>query len=379
MIMFKNMVNVINFDNNATTRLCKEALAKMVEVYGNSYNPSSGHALGREGSMIVEDARMNISEALSAQNYEVFFTAGGTEANNMALFGDDYEEILFAKFEHSSIYNTRPKNAKITEIGVTKDGIIDEEDLKSKIEALKGKNFLVSLMYSNSETGAIQPLKEIAKLVHQNGGLIHSDLVQACGKIKVDLEDLNVDFASISSHKINGPQGVGALFVRRGLNIQPIIFGGGQERGKRSGTLNVAGIAGFGYCMTKLPEKLEKMDKIVKIRDFIEKEIKKIAGDNVKIFGENVDRVRNTSFFALKKADSQTQMIHFDLNKIAISGGSACSSGSTRPSRVVEAMGVDDEFQSAIRVSLCAENTMEEAKEFIEVLKKYYEKISKCY
>lgn len=372
-------MEIINFDNNATTKLCKEALAKMVEVYGHSYNPSSGHALGRAGSMIVEDARLNLSEALVAQNYEVFFTGGGTEANNMAIFGEDYEEILFAKFEHSSIYNTRPKNAKITEIGVTKDGVIDVEELKSKIEGLSGKNFLVSLMYSNSEAGVIQPLKEVTQLVHQKGGLVHSDLVQACGKITVDLEDLNVDFASISSHKINGPQGVGALFVRRGLDIQPIIFGGGQERGKRSGTLNVAGVAGFGYCMTKLPAKLKKMDEIVKIRDFIEKEVKKIASEDVKIFGENVDRVQNTSFFALKGANSQTQMINFDLNKIMISAGSACSSGSTRPSRVIEAMNVPAEFTSAIRVSLCAENTMAEAKKFVEVFRKYYEKVSKEY
>ncbi len=369
------MVNVINFDNNATTKLCKEALKYMLEVYEYSYNPSASHSLGREAAMIVENARLNASEALNGANYDVFFTGGGTEANNMALFGDDYEEILFTKFEHSSIYNTRPKGARITEIGVCEDGVIDIEELKRKIEDLKGKNFLVSVMYANSETGVIQPLKEIAQLVHQKGGLVHSDLVQACGKIEVDLEDLNVDFASVSSHKINGPQGVGALFVRRGLDIKPIIFGGGQERGKRSGSLNVAGVAGFGFCMTKLPEKLKKLEKVAKIRDFIEDEVKKMAGGNVRIFGENANRTKNTSFFALKGADSQTQMIHFDLNGIAVSGGSACSSGSTKPSRVIEAMGVDKEFTSAIRVSLCAENTMEEAKKFLEVLRNYYNKI----
>ncbi len=369
------MVNVINFDNNATTKLCKDALARMVEVYEHSYNPSAGHALGREASMIVEDARLNVSEALNAGNYEIFFTGGGTEANNMALFSDDYEEILFTKFEHSSIYNTRPKGAKITEIGVTKDGVADIGDLKNKIEGLQGKNFLVSVMYANSETGVIQPVKEIAQLVHQKGGLMHSDLVQSCGKIEVDLEDLNVDFASISSHKINGPQGVGALFVRRGLDIRPIIFGGGQERGKRSGSLNVAGIAGFGFCVTKLAEKLKKMDEVAKIRDFIESEVKKMAGDNVKIFGENADRTKNTCFFALKGANSQTQMIHFDLNGFAVSAGSACSSGSAKPSRVIEAMKVETEFTNGIRVSLCADNTMDEAKKFLEVLGNYYGKV----
>lgn len=333
-------MSLINFDNNATTKLCPQALKLMNKAYEKSFNPSANHSLGREAAMIVEDARMNISEALNANNYEIFFTGSGTEANNMALFSDKFEEL---------------------------------------IADLDTNNFLVSVILVNSESGIIQPIKEIAKLVHQKGGLIHSDMVQACGKIKIDLEDLNVDFATISAHKINGPQGVGCLLARRGFDIKPIIFGGGQESGKRSGTLNVAGIAGFGHCITKLDEKITKMTEIAKIRDYIEDEVEKIAGDNVKFFGKEVDRVKNTSFFAIRKGDSQTQLIHFDLNKIMVSGGSACSSGSTKTPKILEAMNVDNDFKGALRVSLSYDNNIEEAKKFIEVFGKYYEKVSKSY
>ncbi|HLD76689.1 MAG TPA: cysteine desulfurase family protein [Rickettsiales bacterium] len=371
-------MELINFDNNATTKIAPTVLIKMNEIYGFSYNPSSTHSLGRRAAMLVEGARLDLSDALNATNYDIFFTSGGTEANNMALFGDNYDVILYSKIEHSSVYNTRPRNAVIIEFGVDKNGVVDLTDLERKLdENCKGKNFLVSIMLANSETGAIQPVKEATKLIHQKGGLIHSDMVQAFGKIKIDLEDLNVDFATISSHKINGPQGAGAIFVRHGIDIQPIIFGGGQERGKRNGTLNVAAIVGFGEAAKMVEEKIMKMEEVCKIRDFIESEVAKIAGDNVIFFSQNVKRTPNTSFMALKNADSQTQMIHFDLNKIMVSAGSACSSGSVKPSRVLESMSVAKEFLSAIRVSLCPENTRDEAKKFVTIFEEFYNKIRK--
>ncbi len=368
-------MEIINFDNNSTTKVSEEVLARMLEVYKFSYNPSSTHTLGRRAAMMVEGARQDLSDVLNAQNYEIFFTSGGTEANNMALFGDNYDAILYTKIEHSSVYNTRPKGCKIIEFGVNKDGVVDLADLEKKLEECKGKNFLVSIMHANSETGAIQPIKEAAKLVHQKGGLIHSDMVQAFGKIAVDLEDLNVDFATVSSHKINGPQGAGAIFVRRGLDIQPIIFGGGQERGKRNGTVNVAGVVGFGEATCHVNEKIVKMEEVRKLRDFIEAEVKKIAGDNIMFFSQTVDRSPNTSFMALKNANSQTKMIHFDLNKIMVSAGSACSSGSVKPSRVLESMNVAPEFLNGLRISLCPDNTRAEAERFIAAFKELYEKV----
>lgn len=370
-------MEIINFDNNATTKISPEILEKMNEVYKFSYNASSSHFLGRKASMLVENARQNLKDVLNGENYDIYFTSGGTEGNNMILQGDDYDAILFAKIEHSAVYNMRPKNAEIIELKVDENGVLKLDDLKNKVEKLKGKNFLVALMLANSESGAIQPLKEATQIIHQNGGLIHSDLVQACGKIKVDLEDLNIDFACISAHKINGPQGVGAVFVRRGLEIKPLIFGGGQENGKRSGTLNAAGIVGLGEAILKIDEKLDKNSEIAKIRDFIEEEIQKIAGEDLIIFSKNVARTPNTSFFSIRGANGQTQMIHFDLNKIMVSAGSACSSGSIKPSRVLEAMNVAKDFLNPVRISLCQENNIDEAKKFIEVFKEFYERIKK--
>ncbi len=363
------MEKIINFDNNATTKISTQVLEKMNKAYRYGYNMSSGHFLGRKANMMVENARQNLKDVLNAENYDVYFTSGGTEGNNMVFFGDDYDAILFSKIEHSSVYNTRPKGTEIKELEVDENGVVKLEDLQKKVEKLKGKNFLVSLMYANSESGAIQPLKEAAKIVHQNGGVIHSDMVQACGKIKVDLEDLNIDFACISAHKINGPQGVGAVFARRGFDIRPLIYGGGQEGGKRSGTVNTAGVVGFGEAILHINEKIAKLEEVRKIRDYIENEAQNFAGDDLVIFSKNVARTPNTSFMALRGANGQTQLIHYDLKGIMVSAGSACSSGSVKPSRVLEGMKVEKDFFSPVRISLCEDNNIEEAKTFIEAFK----------
>lgn len=370
-------MKIINFDHNASTQVSTQVLAKINEFYSFGANSSSTHTLGRRAAMMIEGVREDLRDELNAQNYEIYFTSGGTEANNMALFSDDFDKIFFAKFEHSSVYNVRPRGVDIIDIHVNEDGLIDLKDLEEKLNQHPCKNFLVSIMHANNETGAIQPIKEAAQLVHQKGGLIHTDLVQSFGKIKVDLEDLNVDFASVSSHKINGPQGVGALLARRGLDIRPLIYGGGHENGKRGGTLNNAGIAGFGEALKAFKDKFSKADKLRELRDFIEAEVKKIAGDDVVIYSQNIARVPNTSYLALRGADSQTQLIHFDLKGIMISAGSACSSGTTKASRVLQAMNAKSEFSNAIRISLGFENTKEEAQEFLAALKEYYGKIKK--
>lgn len=373
---FQSMIfvkmKIINFDNNATTTVSKDVLEKITEVYNCCGNSSSNHKLGRKSAMIIEDARQELSDSLNASNYEIYFTSGGTEANNMAFFSDKYDAILFSKIEHSSVYNTRPENSSIIEFDIDHNCQANIEDIKRKVTEFKGKNFLLSLMYANSETGAIQNIKEVAKIVHSCGGLIHSDLVQAFGKIDIDLEDLNLDFASVSAHKINGPQGVGALIVRRGIDIKPLIYGGGHERGKRSGTLNTPGIAGFGEACKKVKEKLQQNENVRTIRDYLENEIKNIAKNDIMIFAGNAPRVANTCYMSLKNSDSQTALIFFDLKNIMISAGSACSSGSTKPSRVLEAMKIPKEFLGSMRISLCSDNTIEEAKEFIETFKEFY-------
>jgi cysteine desulfurase len=368
-------MQMIYLDYNSTTKLASEALAKMNEVYQLPLNNSSSHQLGRKATKLVEDARQELKNLINAQNYEVIFTGSSTEATNMLMFGTDVKKIVFCEFEHSAVYNCRPENKEIIEVKALKNGLIDIEDFKNKIANLNG-NFLASVMLANNETGAIQPIEEIAKLVHQKGGLLHCDIVQAVGKIAVDLEKLNVDFASISAHKINGPQGVGALFIRKGLDVKPLIHGGKQEKSKRAGTTNIAGISGFGEACKLAAKKINLYENVKNLRDFLESEIKKITNEDTMIFSQEITRLPNTSYIATKNADSQTQLINFDLNGICVSAGAACSSGALTASRILKAMDIEPAFStSAIRVSLGTETTKDEIEKFIKVWSDFYKKI----
>lgn len=369
------MTNLIYFDHNATTKLDPQILAKMNEVYSQPINSAAAHQLGRKGNGLVEEARESLKNLLSAKNFEVVFTSSATEASNMLISGVEAEVILVSKIEHAAVFSCRPENKKFLEIEVLENGVISLDDLRDKLEKITTQNFLVSVMLANNETGAIQPIEDIAKLVHQKGGLIHSDVVQAVGKITVDLEKLNVDFASVSAHKIHGPQGVGALLIRKGLFVKPLIFGGKQEKSKRAGTTNVAGIVGFGEASKLAKEKVSSYQKVQELRDFIESEIKKIGGSEVQVFADSVKRLPNTIYVAIRNCDSQTQLINLDLNGICVSAGPACSSGTLAESRVLKAMNVDPSFSSsAIRVSLAPDNTEEEAKRFLKVWGEFYQK-----
>ncbi|MBM3580026.1 MAG: cysteine desulfurase [Alphaproteobacteria bacterium] len=360
---------MIFLDYNATTKLAPEVLAKMVEAYQLPLNNSSTHQLGRQARKLVEEAREELQQLLNAQSYEVIFTGSSTEATNTAMFGTDVKKIFFSAIEHSSVYECRPQGKEIVEVKALSNGLIDLADLEKKLPS-DGK-FLVCLMLANNETGAIQPVEEVARLVHQKGGLFHCDLVQAVGKIPVDLEKINADFASVSAHKLNGPQGVGALLVRKGLDIKPLIYGGKQEKSKRAGTTNIAGIAGFGMAC-KLATK--SYESVKKLRDELESEIKKIGGDDVMIFATDVARLPNTSYIATRNRDAQTQIINFDLNNICVSAGPACSSGTSTESRILKAMGIAPEFsKSAIRVSMSLETTKDELASFITVWRKFYQ------
>lgn len=368
---------MIYLDHNSTTKLAPEALAKMNEVYALPLNASANHQLGRQANKIVDSARAELKNLLGAQNYEVIFTGSSTEATNMVMFGAEVKKILFCTFEHSSVYNCRPEGKEIIEIEALENGLIDLSDLEKKLP--NDGNFLVSTMLANNETGAIQPIEQISKLVHQKGGLFHCDVVQAAGKIAIDLEKLNADFVSVSAHKINGPQGVGALLIRKGLDIKPLIHGGKQEKSKRAGTINVAGIAGFGEACKLAAQKISAYENVKILRDFLEAEIQKIAKeasyDSVKIFASEVDRLPNTSYIAIANADAQTQLINFDLNGICVSAGPACSSGTLTESRILKAMKIAPAFStSAIRVSLSTDNSRDEIEKFIKVWSEFYKR-----
>jgi cysteine desulfurase len=372
------MKEKIFFDNNATTKIADEVLQVIINTYSQPLNASSIHYFGRTATRIVNQAREHIKKLLGANNYQVIFTSGGTEANNLALFGLPDYQVIASSVEHPAVYNVALKRNGQT-IKVDGNCVVDMADLEEKIKSLNSKNFIVSVMLANNETGSIQPIKEIAQLVHQYGGLMHSDIVQAVGKIDVNLEDLNVDMASVSSHKLNGPQGVGVLLVRKPLDINPILFGSSSEGGKRPGTLNVAGCAGFGEACRLSVDKIGKYKELENLRNYLEDSLKKIAGeisgDDLTIFSESVERLPNTSYIATKGIDNQTQLIDMDLNGIAVSIGSACSSGSSKPSRVLGEMDVSDDLaKNTIRVSLGLESTKEQVDKFIEIWANLYHK-----
>ena len=372
----------IFFDNNATTKIADEVLQAMIKAYAEPLNPSSIHYFGRTATRLSNQAREHIKKLLGAANYQVIFTSGGTESNNLALFGFKDYQVIASATEHPAVYNVALKksNGQVTNIvQVDNNCVVDLGDLEERIKSINTKNFIVSIMLANNETGAIQPIKQIANLVHQYGGLMHSDIVQATGKINIDLEDLNVDMASVSSHKLNGPQGVGVLLIRKSLDIEPIMFGSSQEGGKRPGTLNVAGAVGLGEACRIATDKIIKYQELAKLRDYLESSLIKIANENgeqdVIIFSKNVDRLPNTSYIATKGIDNQTQLIDLDLNGIAVSIGAACSSGSSKPSRVLGAMNVaDDIAKNTIRVSLGLSNDKAQIDKFIEVWGNLYHK-----
>lgn len=367
----------IFFDNNATTKVAESVLQAMIKTYAEPLNSSSIHSFGRTATRMSNQAREQVKKLLNGQNYQVIFTSGGTESNNLALFGFSNYQIITSAVEHPAVYNTAlKKNAQI--IKVDNNCLVDIADLEAKLKSLGSKNFIVSVMLANNETGAIQAIKEIARLTHQYGGLMHSDIVQAVGKINIDLEDLNVDMASISSHKLNGPQGVGALMVRNGIDIEPILFGSSQERGKRPGTLNTAGVVGFGEACRLAVEKIVKYQELAELRNYLEQQLVAIAPEDAIIFSKEVARLPNTCYVATKGIDNQTQLIDLDLNGIAVSIGAACSSGSSKPSRVLGAMGIEDDLaKSTIRISLGLENTKAEVDKFTQVWSNLYHKTRK--
>lgn len=364
----------IYLDNNATSRVSDRVLRAMVEAYSLPLNPSAVHFFGRMASNALNDARDNVRDLLGGQGYQVVFTSGGTESNNLALLGFAGYEIVVSAIEHSSVFNLAVRKSSQI-IRVSKNCIVDLDDLEKKLQILASKNFVVSVLFAHNETGAIQPINEIARLVHQYGGLMHTDLVQATGKLAINLEELNVDLASISAHKFNGPQGSGALLVRSGLDIEPIIWGSSQEGGKRAGTQNIAGAIGLGEACKESMAKADDYKSLAKLRDYLEVRVKEIAGQDVRIFCSQVERLPNTCYMATAGIDSQTQLINLDLHGILVSAGSACSSGSVIKSRALEAMGVESEIaKTAIRVSLGLQNNRKDLDRFIEVWGDLYKK-----
>ncbi len=353
------MSHRIYLDWNATTPLRPEAREAMAAAWELSGNPSSVHAEGRQARRLVEDSRARVAGALGASSRNLVFTSGGTEANALALTpglrqgsGPQVQRLLVSAIEHASVLSGGRFPAEAIEhVGVSRSGLLDLDHLRARLAV--GPPALVSVMLANNETGAIQPVGEAAEIIHQAGGLLHVDAIQALGKISFDVNALGADLATVSAHKIGGPKGVGALILADGvLGFEPSLRGGGQELGRRAGTENVAGIVGFGAAAKAAMSALEHdAIRLEALRNRLESGLGRTAG--VIVFSGEVPRLPNTLLFTVPGLRAETAVIGFDLAGIAVSSGSACSSGKVQPSHVLEAMGfAPDLAQGAVRLSL---------------------------
>jgi len=353
------MSDRIYLDWNATTPLCREAREAMAAAWDLAGNPSSVHAEGRQARKLVEDARSAIAGAVGAQARNVVFTSGGTEANALALTpglrrasGSPANRLLVSAIEHASVLaGGRFAADAIGTIGVTRTGVLDLARLQAMLES--GPAALVSVMLANNETGALQPVTEAAALVHAAGGVLHVDAIQAFGKWPFGIDTLNADLLTLSAHKVGGPKGVGALVVAEGvLGLEPLLRGGGQEQGRRAGTENVAGIAGFGAAAKVAAVALQAgRGRLEGRRDRLEQGLRETPG--MIVFSDEVPRLPNTTLFTVPGLRAETAVIGFDLAGIAVSSGSACSSGKVQPSHVLSAMGAGPEMaRGAVRLSL---------------------------
>ncbi len=335
-------------DWNATAPLRPEVVAAMAEALARTGNPSSVHRWGREARRTLEKARAQVAALVGAAPSEVVFTSGGTEANGLALRGLAGRQLLVSAIEHDSVRQAADGAAMIP---ATPEGMVDLAALERMLADDK-RPALVSLMLANNETGVIQPVAEAARLAHAKGALLHCDAVQAAGKIAVDRAALGADLLALSAHKLGGPQGVGALVVAGAVPLAALQTGGGQERGRRAGTENLPGIAGFGAAASVAAERLRDYAAVALLRDQAERRLAAIAPD-APIHGAQAPRLANTLCIGMPRVPAATQVMALDLAGVMVSAGAACSSGKLRRSQVLEAMGVDAAAaESAIRISL---------------------------
>jgi len=333
----------VYLDCNATAPLRPEVVAAMVEALGACGNPSSVHGFGRRARARVEAARTAVAALAGAAPAEVIFTSGGTEANLLALRGAG-RAVIAGATEHDSVLKAAPGAALVPVDGA---GLVDLAALDRILAAAEGPA-LVALMLANNETGVIQPVAQAAAIAHARGAWLHCDAVQAAGKIPVDMQALGADSLALSAHKLGGPQGTGALVLRPGVALAPVIPGGGQERGRRAGTENVAAIHGFGVAAGLAREGLPA---VAALRDGLEARLV-AAAPGTRVFGREAARLPNTSCIAMPGPRAETQVMALDLAGFAVSAGAACSSGKVARSHVLHAMGAGSAADRAIRVSL---------------------------
>lgn len=371
-------MNIIYLDNSATTPIKSEVLQEMMPYLTTEYgNASSLYSVGRSAKRAIEKARNRVAELLNCNHNEIYFTGGGSESDNIALKGFAYankekgNHIITSKIEHPAILETcktlERQGFEVSYINVNEDGIIDVEELRKSI---KSNTILISVMTANNEVGTIQPIEEIAKIAHDNNIVFHTDAVQAIGNVQIDVEKMRIDMLSLSSHKINGPKGVGALYIKNGIEVEKFINGGHQEKDRRAGTENVAGIVGIGKAAEIARKNMEThIRNLSKIRDYYIKKVQKEI-PNIRINGSMENRLPGNANISFKGINASELIFKLDERGICVSSGSACSSGNRNPSHVLTAMNVPEVYlNSAIRTTFGDNNTFEQVDYVVKILK----------
>lgn len=371
------MIKYVYADNAATTKMSKKVINAMIPCLENIYgNPSSLYKLGVESKSIIEKARGDVASCLNADACEIYFTSGGSESDNWAVKGVMKEQIKQGKrhiitsaFEHHAILHSmdalKNEGFEITYLDVHENGIIDLDELKKAIREDTG---LVSIMTANNEIGTIQPIKQIGQICKENKIIFHTDAVQAIGNINIDVKDQNIDLLSLSGHKFHGPKGIGALYIRKGIKIKNLVDGGAQERNRRAGTENIAGIVGLSIAIIDACKNIkEKSKKVSMLRDRFIEEALKI--ERSRLNGDRTNRLPGNVNMCFEGIEGESLLLMLDLNGISASSGSACTSGSLDPSHVLLSIGLPHEIaHGSLRLSFNEENTMEDVEYILKVL-----------
>lgn len=378
------MGKFIYLDNAATTKTAPEVVDAMLPYFTENFgNPSSIYEIAGRSKDGVTKARESIAQVLNAKTEEIYFTAGGSEADNWALkaafeaYGKKGKHIITTKIEHHAILHTcqylETRGAEITYLGVDENGVVDLDELQS---AIRPDTILISIMFANNEIGTIQPIKEIGQIAKEHGILFHTDAVQAFGQVPIDVDECNIDMLSSSGHKINGPKGIGFLYIRKGVKIRSFVHGGAQERKRRAGTENVPGIVGYGVAAKMAAETMkERTAKEIELRDYL---IGRITSEipYCRLNGHPVDRLPNNCNISFQFIEGESLLIMLDMEGIAASSGSACTSGSLDPSHVLLAIGLPHEIaHGSLRLTLSAETTKEDVDYTVDAIKRIVERL----
>ena len=374
----------IYLDNAATTRTAQEVVDAMLPYFTESYgNPSSIYELGQRRKEAITNAREEIARVIGAKTEEIYFTGGGSEADNWAIkaayeaYKNKGNHIITTKIEHHAVLHTcqylEKQGARVTYLDVDENGLVDLDQLQ---KAITPETILITIMFANNEIGTIEPVKEIGMIAREHGILFHTDAVQAFGQVPIDVDEMNIDMLSSSAHKINGPKGIGCLYIRKGVKIRSFVHGGAQERKRRAGTENVPGIVGYGVAAQMAAETMEERTKKEReLRDyFIRRVLEEVP--YVRLNGDPVKRLPNNANFSFQFIEGESLLIMLDMKGIAGSSGSACTSGSLDPSHVLLAIGLPHEIaHGSLRLTLGADTTKEDLDYTLEQIKEIVQKL----